>query len=79
MALLLQAAEAGGRLEWRRVSELCARPRLAAPRGGGHCAVTRGSLGSSWFVAAASVLAGAGEAWRRVVCGARDLDWEQYR
>ena len=77
---VFQAREAGGGLEWRRVTDLCDRPRLVVAAVGREDAVP-GSLASSWFVAAASVLAGAGASklWERVIPDLEDQEWDYDR
>ena len=74
---MFQAREAGGGLEWRRVTDLSSRPRLVVEAVGREDAVP-GSLASSWFVAAASVLAGAGASklWERVIPDLEDQEWD---
>ena len=58
-----------------RVSELSARPRLVVEGPGRHD-VLQGRLGNCWFVAAASVLAGGGQLWERVVPDLEDQEWD---
>ena len=75
--IMFQAREAGGGLQWRRVTDLSTRPRLVVEAVGREDAVP-GSLASSWFVAAASVLAGAGASklWERVIPDLEDQEWD---
>ncbi|XP_067418011.1 calpain-5-like [Emydura macquarii macquarii] len=59
---------------WKRPGELCADPRLFVD-GISASDLHQGALGNCWFVAAASCLASAPIAWKKVIPKPREQDW----
>lgn len=63
-----------GRVEWRRITDLSQQPRLVTGSVE-RCEVVQGKYGSSWFVSALSVLAGARKLWEKVVIDYDHQEW----